>query len=147
MAATYFQGAVKQGENISDTAGASFLVSGEIGSLVAIPTSTGALNYDLTFTIPKSTRILRFFVDTTTAWTPSGTAVCTIGTTAGGTEYVSGFDVKTITRGPTAAFTAAQLGAMFAPASQTLVVRIAVSAASAVYVGTTRVVLELLQLD
>lgn len=147
MASTYLQGAIKQGDAISDTAGASILTSVELGTISSAGAGTGAANFDLTFTIPKNSRILNIWVDTTAAWAPSGTASCTVGITAGGTEYVSGFDVKTITRGPTAAFTAAQLGAMAAPASQTVVARVAVSAAtSGGYAGTSRVVLELVQL-
>jgi Tfp pilus assembly protein PilW len=145
MASTYFQGALKQGDEICDTVSAGIVTSVELGTVSFNP-AAGATNVDLTFTIPKNSRILGFTVDTTTAWANgAGTATCTIGTTAGGTQYVTGFDVKTVTRGPTAAYTAAQLGAMFAPASQTVVVRVASSATATA--GTSRVAIELVQFD
>jgi len=147
MAGSYFQGALKQGDAVSDTAGSSYIESILFGTVASTGAGTGAANFDTTFTIPKNARILEFSIDTTVAWAPSGTASCTVGVTAGGTEYVTGFDVKTITRGPTAAFTAAQLGALAAPASQTLVVRVAVSAATGGgYAGTTLVAIKIAQL-
>ena len=147
MAGSYFQGALKQGDAISDTAGSSYVTSSLFGTVASTGAGTGAANFDLTFTIPKNSRILGVTVDTTAAWAPSGTASCTVGITAGGTEYVTGFDVKTITRGPTAAYTAAQLGALAAPASQTVVVRVAVSAAtSGGYAGTSLVRIDIAQL-
>ena len=147
MASTYLQGAIKQGDAISDTSGASYVTSSLFGTVDSTGAGTGAASFDLTFTIPKNSRILGIIVDTSAAWAPSGTASCTAGITAGGTEYVSGFDVKTITRGPTAAYSAAQLGALAAPASQTLVVRVAVSAAtSGGYAGTSLVRVDIAQL-
>jgi hypothetical protein len=144
MASTYHQGAIKQGGAISDTSASSYVTSIIYGTISSAGAGTGAANFDLTLAIPTGAKILGFWIDSTAAWAPSGTASCTVGITAGGTEYVTGFDVKTITRGPTAAFTAAQLGAMNAPASTAVVARVAVSAAtSGGYAGTTLVAVEI----
>jgi hypothetical protein len=147
MASTYLQGAIKQGSAISDTAASSYVESLLFGTVSSAGAGTGAANFDLTIAIPAGARIIEILADTTAAWAPSGTASCTVGITAGGTEYVSGFDVKTITRGPTAALTAAQLAALAAPASTSVVIRVAVSAATgAGYAGTTLVTVKIAQL-
>ena len=147
MAGSYFQGALKQGGAISDTAGSSWVESILFGSVTSAGAGTGAAVFDLTLAIPTGARIIEVSADSTVAWAPSGTASCTVGITAGGTEYVTGFDVKTITRGPTAAYTAAQLGAMAAPASTAVVVRVNVGAATAgSYAGTTLVAVKIVQM-
>ena len=138
--ATYQQGAFKQGSNPSEYGtDVGYAVFARSTVLQAPAATTGAANVDATITIPAGCVILAIYADSSVAWTASGTVGITGGITAGGTEYVSSFDGKTVTRGPTAAFTAAQLGAMAAPASTSMVFRAAVSAASAGYVGTTKV--------
>jgi hypothetical protein len=144
MASTYFQGALKQGSAISDTAGSSYVTSSLFGTLTFNP-AAGATNVDLVLAIPVGARILSIFVDSTVAWANGvGTASCTVGITAGGTEYVTGFDVKTITRGPTAAYSAAQLGALAVPASTSVVARVASSATATA--GTSLVTVNIAQL-
>ncbi len=147
--ATYFQGAVKSGSTPSEPLGATAVAASDFGystfaksiTLQAPAATTGAANVDATAYLPAGCQIVGFYVDSTVAWTASGTVGVTIGATAGGTEYVASLDGKTVTRGPTAAFTAAQLGAMAAPTavsgSVPVVARAAVSAAAAGYVGTT----------
>ncbi len=94
---------------------------------------------DGTFTVPKNSRIVEIIADTTVAWT-AATASLTVGTTAGGTQYATGFDVKTITRGPTAAYTAAQLSALDNVTTNTTVYcRVASTTPNAT--GTTKVTL------
>jgi hypothetical protein len=134
---TYFQGAVKQGANPSEySTDVGYTVFSRQATLQAPAATTGAINVDVTIPIPAGSQILAIYVDSSVAWTASGTVTCTAGITAGGTEYITSIDLKTVTRGaPT--LTAAQLGAMAAPASVNLVVRAAVSAASAGYVGTS----------
>jgi len=68
-------------------------------------------NVDGYVDLPAGAEIQDFQADSTVAWTAT-TAGLTIGNVAGGNQYVSSFDVKTITRGPTAAYTTAQLLAM-----------------------------------
>ena len=138
--ATYQQGALKQGSNPSEYGNdVGYAVFSRSATLQASLTATGAANYDVTIPIPSGCSILAIYADSSVAWTASGTVGVTVGVTAGGTEYVTSFDAKTITRGPTAAFSAAQLGALAAPASTNVVARAAVSAASGTYVGTTKV--------
>lgn len=133
---TYFQGALKQGITPSENtvAGSSSLVTSVYKTTLQ---AASAASVDATITLPARAQIISIIADTTVAWTAT-TASLTAGITAGGTEYVTGFDVKTITRGPTAAFTAAQLAAMNNIGTNTaLVFRVASTGANAT--GTTLV--------
>lgn len=99
--------------------------------------AASSANVDAVISIPKNTKIVNIMADTTVAWTAT-TASLTVGSSAGGTQYASGSDVKTITRAPTAAYTAAQLAAMDNVGANTSIhVRVASTGATAV--GTTAV--------
>jgi len=64
-----------------------------------------------TLYIPVGAKLIDIIVDVLTAFNSATTAVLSVGTTAGGTEYASSVDAKTAGRvRPT--FTAAQLAAM-----------------------------------
>jgi hypothetical protein len=137
--ATYFQGAVKSGDNFSELPSGVGVGTAVFTQTVTLQAATAA-NVDASFLIPKGARILGFNADSSVAWTAT-TASLTVGQSAGGTEYVTGFDVKTITRGPTAAYTAAQLGAMDnVGANTTVYVRVASTGANAT--GTTKVTIQ-----
>lgn len=97
-------------------------------------------NVDFTFYVPANAQLADFLVDTLTAFNSVTSATLTIGTTAGGTTYASGVDVKVAGRvRPT--FTAAQLAAMDdVGTTTTVVVRIApVGATSAGQVRVTAI--------
>jgi hypothetical protein len=98
--------------------------------------AASAANVDGTITVPPNSKILDFLIDSTVLWTAT-TASLTVGTAAGGAQYVSGFDVKTVTRGPTAAFTAAQLAAMDNVGNNTTIA-FRVASTGAHNVGTTK---------
>lgn len=65
-----------------------------------------------TLYIPAGARILNILVDVLTAFDSATSAVLSVGTAAGGTQYASGVDVKTATGRIAPTFTAAQLAAM-----------------------------------
>lgn len=76
------------------------------------------LNYNATLTststlyIPAGSRIVSFLIDVLTAFNSATSATLTIGSTAGGSQYVSGVDVKAATGRIAITYTAAQLAAM-----------------------------------
>lgn len=68
-----------------------------------------------TINVPRHSVIMDITVDTTTLFNSATSNTVSVGTTAGGTQYASGVDVKTAaaaTPRQRPAFTAAQLGAM-----------------------------------
>jgi hypothetical protein len=147
MATTYFQGAIKTGSGFSEQQGATAVAASDTGYItqaksVTVQAATAA-SVDATIVLPPNSQILDFLCDSTVAWTAT-TASLTIGTAAGGAQYVTGFDVKTVTRGPTAAFTAAQLLAMSNITTNTSVfIRVASTGANAT--GTTTVTVRYIQ--
>lgn len=62
--------------------------------------------------VPPGSRIDAFIVDVLTAYNSSSSATFSAGTSAGGTQYASGVDVKSATGRITVTYTAAQLAAM-----------------------------------
>lgn len=106
MSRTTFSGPVRSGtirENSYKNVGTTV-----VAQFAAL--ATGALTS--TVYVPAGARIIDVAVDVTTVFNPSGTAVLTIGKTSGGSEYVSGVDVKTAAGRLAPTFTAAQLTAM-----------------------------------
>lgn len=84
--------------------------------LVAL-SQTALINFDATlvqnatFNIPARSQIVDFYVDVLTGYDSASSATLSAGTTSGGTQYLSGINVKTAGRRPNA-FSAAQLAAM-----------------------------------
>lgn len=78
---------------------------------------TALINFDATlvqnatFKLPSGAQVVDFFVDVLTAYDSATSATLSAGTTSGGTQYLSGINVKTAGRRPNA-FSAAQLAAM-----------------------------------
>jgi hypothetical protein len=64
-----------------------------------------------TFNIPAESQIVDFHVDVLTAYDSATSATLSAGTASGGTQYLSGINVKLAGRRPNA-FSAAQLAAM-----------------------------------
>lgn len=75
-------------------------------------TKNGTNAVSSTLYIPAGARILNILVDVLTAFDSATSAVLSVGTAAGGTQYASGVDVKTATGRIAPTFTAAQLAAM-----------------------------------
>jgi hypothetical protein len=133
--ATYFEGAVKQGTNPSE-------YGNDVGYATFVRTATlqaaTVSNVDATIPVPRGAQILSITADTSVAWTATGAVTFTAGITAGGTEYITSVDLKTVVRSaPT--LTAAQVGAMANVGTNTNVVVRANSASGANATGTTLV--------
>ncbi len=112
MGATHFSGPVVAGD----------LGYGEVngpnqGNVVLTQSVTLAQNstnaVSATMYIPAGARISNFHVDVLTAFNSGSSATLSAGITAGGTEYVSGVNVKAATGRIAITFTAAQLAAMY----------------------------------
>ncbi len=143
MATTYFGSAIKQGVSPSEATAA--VTSTVLSIYKTTLHAATAASVDATITLPKNSQIVAIYADSTVLWTAT-TASLTAGITAGGTEYVTGFDVKTITRGPTAAYTAAQLSALNNIGTNTsLVFRVASTGAN--NTGTTIVTVVVAQTE
>ena len=105
MSRTTFSGPVKSGTN-------RYAPYQNVGTTVltqAVPfTFDATLVQNVTFYIPAGSKILNVFVDVITGYDSATSATLSAGKTSGGTQYVSGVNVKTTARTiPT--FTTAQL--------------------------------------
>lgn len=84
---------------------------------LAVLSQTVLINFDATlvqnatFNIPANSQITDFHTDVLTAFDSATSATLSAGTASGGTQYLSGINVKTAGRRPNA-FTAAQLADM-----------------------------------
>jgi hypothetical protein len=110
MAATHFSGPViagdlQTGETNGPNQGAVVLVQ------FAALTQNSTTAVSSTLYIPAGAQIVSFNVDVLTAFDSATSATLTIGTSAGGTQYVSGVNAKTAGRA-SITYTAAQLAAM-----------------------------------
>ena len=111
MGATHFSGPViagdlQQGETNGPNQGNVILSQ----STSITQNSTTAVSS--TLYIPAGSRIISFNVDVLTAFNSATSATLSVGITAGGTEYVSGVNVKAATGRIVPTYTAAQLAAM-----------------------------------
>lgn len=79
----------------------------------AILVQNGTIAVSATINIPAGAQISNFHVDVLTAFNSATSATFSAGLTAGGTEYVSGVNVKAAAGRIAATFTAAQLAAMY----------------------------------
>lgn len=111
----------------------------------AVLNQNGTNNVTQTFVLPPRSQILGFDLDTTTAWNSGTSASLTVGTAAGGAQYVTGVDVKANTS-PRAAqtFTTAQLAAMANIGTNTSVVA-TVTVSGATSAGSSRVTVRYVQ--
>jgi hypothetical protein len=105
---SYFQGAVKSGDNPSEAA---------TGTGTAIFSQTALISFDADlvqeniFVLPKDAQIVDIVADVLTAYNSSTSATLTVGSASAGTQYAGAVDAKTAGRvRPT--FSAAQLAAM-----------------------------------
>ena len=113
MAQTYFGSTLRAGSGtLTDTVDGGFVV---MTQTTTVTTAAAGTATSASLTIPASSQILNFFVDTVQDEAVGGgtaTAIAmTIGTAAAGTQYVSSTDVFAGGRA-TLTFTAAQLAAM-----------------------------------
>lgn len=105
---TYMTGPFQTGTGLDNT-------GADTGTVVL--SKTALINFDATlvqnasFTLPANAQIVDFFVDVLTAYDSATSATLSAGTSSGGTQYLSGVNVKTGGRRPNG-FSAAQLAAM-----------------------------------
>lgn len=92
MAQTYGGYAFKTGSTPSETLDAGFVVLSQQITLQAAGTGA-ASNVDGSLVLPPGSQILNIVPDTTVAHT-SGTAALTVGSAAGGAQYVASTDIK-----------------------------------------------------
>ncbi len=105
---TYMTGPFQTGtgldKNGADTGTAVLSQTGLIGF-------DATLVQDLTFTLPANAQIVDFVVDALVGYDSATSATLSAGTASGGTQYLSGINVKTTGR-KSNGFSAAQLAAM-----------------------------------
>lgn len=112
MSATHFSGPVVSGTLLTGQTNGPNQGLARLSQFATIIQSGGALVQSATLYIPVGSRIQSFDVDVLTAFNSATSATLSIGTTAGGTQYASGVDVKAATGRIAITFTAAQLAAM-----------------------------------
>lgn len=101
--ATYFQGTVKSGSTPSEYTNVGYALFAQT-VLMDYTAEAGGNNdnVDATLVVPVGSQIVNLFADTLTAWNSDTTASLTIGTTAGGAEFMDATDVKSAGRETTA---------------------------------------------
>lgn len=105
---TYMTGPLQTGTGLDNT-------GRDTGTVVL--SKTALINFDATLVqnatlrLPADAQIVDFYVDVLTAYDSATSATLSAGLTSGGTEYLSGINVKTAARRPNA-YSAAQLAAM-----------------------------------
>lgn len=113
MAQTYFGSTLRAGSgSLTDTVDGGFVVTAQTTTVTTVAAGTAS---SATLTLPASSQIIDFYVDTVQDEAVGGgtaTAIAmTIGTAAAGTQYVSSTDVFAGGRAALT-FTASQLAAM-----------------------------------
>jgi hypothetical protein len=111
MGTTTFSGPIRSGNKLVGETGGSNIGLARLQQFGTLIQSGGGLTQSLTLNIPVGARITGFDIDILTAFDSATSATISIGTAAGGTQYVSGVNAKTAGRA-SITFTAAQLAAM-----------------------------------
>jgi len=100
---SYFQGAVKSGSYPSEYTNVGYAIFAQTKLVDFVAESGGGSdNVDATIVIPTGSQIVNIWADTLTAWDSVTSATLSIGTTAGGQEFMDNTDVKTAGRETTA---------------------------------------------
>lgn len=138
---SYFQGAVKSGDGPSELPSGVGVGTALFSQTVLVNRDTaGTTNVDATITLPVGAQIHNINVDTLTAWDSVTSAGLTIGNTAGGTDYLTSVDVKSVGR-ETQSLSAAQLAA-YANVGTNNVLRIRVAQVGGTTAGQARVTVQ-----
>lgn len=116
--ATYMTGPLQTGTGLDNT-GAD--TGTGVLSQTAVVGFDATLVQNATFSVPNGAQIVDFYIDALTAYDSATSATLSVGTASGGTQYVSGINVKTTGR-KSNGFSAAQLSAMANVNSNTSVV-------------------------
>ena len=134
--ATYLTGALQTGTGLDNT-------GADTGTVVL--SQTGLVGFDdtlvqdLTFVVPANAQIVDFVVDGLVGYDSATSATLSAGTASGGTQYLSGINVKTTGR-KSNGFSAAQLAAIDDVAANTDVV-VTVTSVGQPTAGSVRVTL------
>lgn len=143
MARTTFSGPLASGDKEAGVSGGS-----NVGLVVLSQTATITQNstnaVSATFNVPANSQILRVIPDVTTAFNSASSAVLSVGTTAGGTQYTGSIDVKTAAGRIVPTYTGAQVAAMADVGTNTSVVA-TVTPTGATSAGAVRVTIEYVQ--
>jgi hypothetical protein len=110
MSQTTWSGPLASGDRNAGEAGGPNL-GFVVLSQTALIDFDATLVQNATFNIPAESQIVDFHVDVLTAYDSATSATLSAGTASGGTQYLSGINVKLAGRRPNA-FSAAQLAAM-----------------------------------
>jgi hypothetical protein len=109
MSQSTFSGPVKAGTvREGATPNLGYMVMMQSGTISQASTAV----VSSTVYIPANSRILEFFVDSSVAWDSGTSATLSIGTAAGGTQYVASVDAKATAGRLTISHTTTQLTAM-----------------------------------
>lgn len=101
--ATYMQGALKSGTTPSEYTNVGYALFAQTVLLdKTVESGGGSDNVDATLVIPAGSQIFEIYADTLTAWDSVTSATLSIGTTAGGQEFMDNTDVKSAGRETTA---------------------------------------------
>jgi hypothetical protein len=111
MGATHFSGPVIAGDLQQGDVGGPNQGLVKLSQFLNIPFDA-TLVQSVTINIPAGSRVTSFDVDVLTAFNSATSATLSAGKTAGGTEYMSGVNVKAATGRIAPTHTAAQLAAM-----------------------------------
>lgn len=116
--ATYLTGPFQTGTGLDNT-------GQDTGNVVlsqsAVITYDATLVQSTTFKVPANSQLVDIIVDELTAYNSATSATFSAGITAGGTEYVSGVNVKTTGR-KSNSYSATQLGNMASVGNNTSVI-------------------------
>lgn len=139
MSETHFNGPLVSGDKQAG-------VSGGPNTGYVVLTQTAVINQnstsavDVTFYVPPNSQLIDIHPDVLTAFNSGTSAVLSVGTASGGTQYASAVDVKTAAGRIAPTFSAAQLAAMDDVGTNTTVVA-TVTPTGATSAGQVRVTL------
>lgn len=140
MASTTFSGPIKAGTiRYNGVTDGTANVGNVLLTQTATITASSSAAVTTTFTIPANSQITNIIPDVVTAFNITSAAI-TAGTSATGTEYLSGLEATSTGR-KAATFTATQLGNMYDVGSNTNVVVAVTPVTSAATTGTVDVTL------
>lgn len=114
-----------------------------VASQSAVVSFDATLVQNATFKVPANAQLVEIIVDALTAYDSASSATLSVGTASGGTQYVSGVNVKTTGR-KSNGYSATQLGNMANVGSNTSVVATVTSVGQPT-AGSVRVTLTYVQ--
>ena len=135
---TYMTGPIQTGTGLDATGRDTGTV---VLSQTAVINADGTLVQNAAFTLPANAQIVEIYADTSVLFNSGTTAVLTVGTASGGTQYVTSVNVRTGATGGrnTTAHNATQVAAMGNIGNNTALVATVTSTGTAPTVGNGQV--------